>query len=110
MANQGSVSRPVQVFLNTEQFLTVPERSGGGGNKDFFEGNDRGFSRHKSEMCQKIQDAFATLRRNGQGVAFIIVQMSSEALATSYRPFGHSSHPPNRSASPEAGESAVTCK
>ena len=86
MANQDSVSRPIQVFLNTEQFLRVPERRGDGGNKDFFEGNDRGFSRHKSAMRQKIQEASATLRRNGQGVAFIIVQMSSEALAKSYRP------------------------
>ena len=86
MAKQDSVSRPIQVFLNTDQFLTVPERSGGGGNKDFFAGNDRGFSRHKSAMRQKIQDASETLRRNGQGAGFIIVQMSSEALAKSYRP------------------------
>ena len=48
MAKQDSVSRPIQVFLNTDQFLTVPERSGGGGNKDFFAGNNRGFSRYKS--------------------------------------------------------------
>ena len=85
MTKQDSVSRPIQVFLNTEQFLLVPERGGGSGNRDFFEGNDRGFSRHKSAMRQKIQETSATLRRKRQGVAFIIVQMSSEALAKSYR-------------------------
>ena len=88
MAKPDKESRPIQVFLNTEQFLTIPERIRRGGNKDFFEGNDHGFSQHKSEMRQKIQDASSTLRRRGQDVAFIIVQMSSEALAKSYRPLG----------------------
>lgn len=86
MAQQDSVSRPIQVFQNTEQFFSVPERRGGGGRKDFFEGNDSGFSQHKSAMRQKIQDSSPPLPRNGQGVAFIIVQMSNEELARSCRP------------------------
>ena len=71
MAKQDSVSRPIQVFLNTEQFLSVPERGGDGGNKDFFAGNNSGFSRHKSAMRQKIQNASTTLRPKRQDVAFI---------------------------------------
>ena len=88
MAEHDTTSRPIQVFLNTGQFISVREPRQRGGNRDFFAGDDRGFSRHKSAMRQKIQDASATLRQHGQAAGFVIVQMRNEALAKSYRPLG----------------------
>ena len=86
MAEQDTISCPIQVFLNPGQFITVREPRQRGGNRDFFEGDNRRFSRHKSAMRQKIQDASATLRRHSQAAGFVIVQMRNEALAKSYRP------------------------
>ena len=87
MAKHETVSRPIQVFLDIEQFITVPDsRRGGGGNKDFFKGNNRGFEHHKSEMRKKIQNVTETLRRRDQVAGIVIVQMRNDALAKSYRP------------------------
>ena len=86
MAEQESVSRPIQVFLDTGQFISLRESRPGGGNRDFFSGDNPGFSRHKSAMRQRIRDASATLRREGQAAGFVIVQMREAALAKSYRP------------------------
>ena len=86
MADQDVVSRPIQVFLNTGQFISLRETRQRGGNRDFFAGDDRGFSRHKSAIRERIRDASETLRRDGQSAGFIVVQMREEALAKSYRP------------------------
>ena len=86
MAKQESVSRPIQVFLDTGQFISLRESRPGGGNRDFFDGDNPGFSRHKSTMRQRIRDASTTLRRDRQAAGFVIVQMREAALAKSYRP------------------------
>ncbi len=86
MAEQDNVSRPIQVFLDTGQFIALRESRQRGGNRDFFGGDNPGFSRHKSTMRQRIRDASAALRRDGQAAGFVIVQMREAALAKSYRP------------------------
>ena len=86
MAEKDSVSRPIQVFLDTGQFISLRESRQRGGNRDFFAGDDPGFSRHKSTMRQRIRDASETLRSGGQAAGFVIVQMREAALAKSYRP------------------------
>lgn len=86
MAEQDTISRPIQVFLDTEQFITVPERHPGHSNRDFFDGNNHGFSHHKFTMREKIRAASETLRRQNQAAGFVIVQMHNDALAKSYRP------------------------
>ncbi len=86
MAEQNTIPRPVQVFLDTKQFITVPERHSGHSNRDFFNGNNHGFSHHKSAMREKILVVSETLRRQNQAAGFVIVQMHNDALAKSYRP------------------------
>ena len=86
MPEPDTLSRPIQVFLDTGQFITLPEPRQRGGNRDFFDGDNRGFSRHKLAMRRSIQDASATLRRERHKAGFLIVQMREEALAKSYRP------------------------
>lgn len=95
MAEQESVSRPIQVFLDTGQFISLQESRQGGGNRDFFGGDNHGFSRHKSAMRQRIRDASATLRRDGHAAGFVIVQMRKVALAKSYRPLSALFRPTN---------------
>lgn len=86
MTEQNNRSRPIQVFLNTREFINPRESRRGGGNHDFFAGDNSGFSRHKSQMRQKIQGVASELRSANHSAAFLIVQMREEALAKSYRP------------------------
>lgn len=86
--SQEGPGRPIQVFLNTRQFIQVQKKPAGGGNRDFFAGDDRAFARHKQRMQQKVKDAAAALRQEGQAAGFVVVQMREEALAKSYRPIG----------------------
>ncbi|MXY14919.1 MAG: hypothetical protein F4Y53_04450 [Proteobacteria bacterium] len=86
MVEQNNVSRPIQVFLDSGQFISLQESRQGGGNRDFFCGDNPGFTRHKAAVRQQIQDASIALRHNDQTAGFVIVQMREEALAKSYRP------------------------
>ncbi len=86
MADQDPRTRPIQVFLNTRQFITIQQSRRWGGNRDFFKGNDQGFARHRVRMRQKVRDAAEGLRRQGQAAGFVVVQMREEALGKSYRP------------------------
>ena len=86
MAEPGNTPRPIQVFLNTGQFISARKSRQHGGNRDFFGGDNLGFSHHKSAMRQRIQGVCSTLRRDGHAAGFVIVQMRDEALAKSYRP------------------------
>ena len=86
MNEQINPSHPVQVFLNTDQFLTSRTPRQGGGTKDFFADEDEAFEIHKATMRQKIQGASEALRLEDHNAGYVIVQMRNEALAKSYRP------------------------
>lgn len=75
---------PIQVFLDTKQFIADQKAKPRGGNKDFFEDNDAGFARHKIKMQKRIQDTVGELRQEQQPAGFVVVQMSEMALAKSY--------------------------
>lgn len=79
--------RPVQVFMNTEAFISFPpQRSGGGSQRDFFTGDDDGFVRHKEIMKESVAGVSDAIRRRREKVNFVHVQMREEALAKSHRP------------------------
>lgn len=81
--------RPIQVFLDTKRFIELEEpQQFGGGSKDFFEGNNRGFAEHKAMMTRRVTGLAESLRRTKQPGGFIRVQQREEALAKSHRPLG----------------------
>ena len=45
---------PVQVILNTNDFIESWERNPGGSNKDFFENNDVEFIAHKQSIQEQL--------------------------------------------------------
>ncbi len=82
--------RPIQVFLDTKRFIELEEpQPFGGGAKDFFQGNDRGFATHKAEMTARVASVAEGMRRTRQPGGFIKVRQREEALAKSHRPLGH---------------------
>jgi hypothetical protein len=80
-------NNPVQIVLNDESYIRAPEPGRAGPDKDFFEGNDRGFAAHKAAMIRALDDIDKTLANSRFGpVAYVRVRMRSEAIAKSYRP------------------------
>lgn len=81
--------RPIQVFLDTKRFIGAEEpQPFGGGSKDFFKGNNRGFEQHKVQMKSRVQSVAEGMRRSKQPSGFIKVQQREEAMAKSHRPLG----------------------
>ncbi|MDR3727445.1 MAG: S8 family serine peptidase [Terracidiphilus sp.] len=89
MPDQTVDLRPIQVFLDTKRFIEKEEpQQFGGGSKDFFQGNDKGFAAHKAQIKKRIEGVAQSLRRANQPGGFIKVQQREEALAKSHRPLG----------------------
>lgn len=80
-------NNPVQVVLQTNQYMKRPEAGGGGGAKDFFEGRNAEFKRHKSKLLREVEAVQAKLNDPQFGtVGFVKVKLQSAALAKSHRP------------------------
>ncbi|WP_422012763.1 S8 family serine peptidase [Roseateles sp.] len=80
-------NNPVQVVLQTDQYMKRPESGGGGGSKDFFEGRDVDFRKHKSKLLKEVESVRAALSGPQVGaVGFVKVKLQSAALAKSHRP------------------------
>ena len=97
MSDQPPDLRPIQVFLDTRRFIDLEEpQPFGGGSKDFFKDNDRGFREHKLRLRGRIEGVAQSLRRQRQPAGFLKVRQREEALAKSHRPLGHLFSPGNR--------------
>ncbi len=97
MSDRPPDLRPIQVFLDTRRFIELEEpQPFGGGAKDFFKDNDRGFREHKARLKGEITGVAESLRRSNQPAGFIKVRQREEALAKSHRPLGHLFSPGNR--------------
>lgn len=80
-------NHPIQVVLNSDNFLTAREGGGGGSHKDFYHDDPEGFSAHKSEIVQSLTSLGDELLRNeysDTGYAKIILKRSG--WAKSHRP------------------------
>jgi hypothetical protein len=86
MAEPERLTRPIQVFLDTQRLIQTQATGTRGPNKDFFGGDDAGFERHKRRIRRKIADASASLKGQGDPAGFLLVQMREEGLGKSYRP------------------------
>ena len=82
--------RPIQVFLDTKRFIESEEpRPYGGGSKDFFEGNNKGFADHKTRLRTRVENVAKSLRQQKQPGGFIKVRQREGAWAKTHRPTGH---------------------
>ncbi|EZP33975.1 S8 family peptidase [Pseudomonas sp. RIT288] len=80
-------NNPVQVVLQTDQYMKLPEGGGGGGAKDFYEDRDEEFKRHKQQLLKQVESIRTALSRTGpRQVGYVKVRLQSNALAKSHRP------------------------
>ncbi len=90
MARDSAPCYPVQILLNTEHLIARAEpRQRGGGCRDFFERNDRGFKIQKEKVCSSLRRIGDTLQRRDERTGFIRIQVRNEAFAKSHRPTKH---------------------
>lgn len=82
------ITRPIQVFLDTQRLITTPPTKPRGPNRDFFAGDNAGFQRHKAKIKRDIEQASVSLVDDGDVAGFVMVQMRQEGLGKSYRPLG----------------------
>ncbi|KJD36442.1 hypothetical protein PW52_04590 [Tamlana sedimentorum] len=78
---------PVQVILNTNDFIESWERNPGGSNKDFFEDNDLEFIAHKQNIQEQLnQIKSLQIVSSYAPVSYAKVILKQTALAKSHRP------------------------
>lgn len=80
-------NNPVQIVLNDESFLRAPDPKRGGTDKDFFEGRDAAFVKHRDSLLAVLQMIESDVARWPYGpLCYLRVRMRIEAIAKSYRP------------------------
>lgn len=80
---------PVQIVLNSSDFIETWDRQGGGLLKDFYAGQDQEFVDHR----QKIADQLVSLKKSKKSneysdISYAKVILKQSALAKSHRPTG----------------------
>ncbi|HMN42935.1 MAG TPA: S8 family peptidase [Povalibacter sp.] len=80
-------NNPVQVILNTKNYLERPEDNGGGSVKDFFKGRDAEFEAHKTKILGELSEIEKRLKANPDvGVEYAHVVLQGDAWAKTRRP------------------------
>ncbi|AMA56827.1 hypothetical protein BCCGELA001_11610 [Bradyrhizobium sp. CCGE-LA001] len=74
-------------MLNDDRFLRAPDPKRGGNDKDFFEGRDAAFVKHRDGLLAALQRIENDVDRWPYGpLCYLRVRMRIEAIAKSYRP------------------------
>ena len=80
---------PIQIVLNSTDFISIWDRSGGGEHKDFYEGKDRDFIAHQSKLSTQLNSLKdKQLSNKYADVAYAKVILKQSAIAKSHRPTG----------------------
>lgn len=78
---------PVQIVLNTNDFIEALENQGGGPARDFFANNDVDFIEHKSSLQKQLSEIQSMQLVNSYSrVSYAKVTLQQSALAKSHRP------------------------
>lgn len=78
---------PIQIVLNTNDFISAWERPPGGGKKDFYEGNDREFVEHKEKLSAQLSGIKSVINENEMSeISYAKLILKQSALAKSHRP------------------------
>lgn len=78
---------PVQIVLNTNDFIQALDNKGGGPSKDFFAGKDREFVEHRDYIQQQLSEIKSMqLVSSMSRISYAKVTLKQAALAKSHRP------------------------
>lgn len=78
---------PVQIVLNTNDFIEALDHKGGGPSKDFFAGNDSDFAMHRDSLQKQLSEIRSMQLVNSFAkISYAKVTLKQAALAKSHRP------------------------
>ena len=73
--------------MNTENFIAQPDKGGGGGARDYFEGRDAAFVAHQQQLLTDLESVSERIEASpGVGVDYAHVTLQTDAWAKSNRP------------------------
>lgn len=80
---------PVQIVLNSNDFIEAWIKPAGGGNKDFYAGKDSEFVLHKQKISEELSNIKNLLTANEYSeISYAKVVLKPSAIAKSHRPTG----------------------
>lgn len=78
---------PIQIVLNTDNFIESWDRTGGGPNKDFYANNDAEFVQHKQKISSQLSDIKKNQVENEfSEISYAKLVLKQSGLAKSHRP------------------------
>lgn len=79
---------PIQVVLNTDEYICPEQKHGGGGsNTDFYKGIDREFVAHRDSLVRSVTSIGERLVQNPySAIGYMKVRLIRDALAKTHRP------------------------
>lgn len=78
---------PIQVVLNSSNYINVWDRPPGGSKKDFYEGNDIEFVEHKQNLKKQLSTiSERKYNTDFSDIRYVKVKLKTSALAKSHRP------------------------
>lgn len=78
---------PIQIVLNSSDFIQTWDRKGGGPRKDFYADNDKDFVAHRTKLAEQL--AALMPKQNGNkfsDISYAKVTLKQSALAKTHRP------------------------
>ncbi|MFW1744268.1 hypothetical protein [Acinetobacter johnsonii] len=79
-------NNPVQIVLNTQNYVVANNKPPGGGHKDFYAGRDEDFKDHKQNLIDEIQYLKSSKMLKDNEVIYATVELQSAAWAKSHKP------------------------
>lgn len=80
-------NNPLQIVLNANDYQHIPERTGGGAVKDFYQGRDDAFVAHQQRLLTDLdQIGRAMTRGDRPKLAYMHVALNEDAWAKTRRP------------------------
>jgi len=80
-------NNPLQIVLNAKDYQHIPERTGGGAVKDFYQGRDEAFVVHQQKLLTDLDQIGRAMTRGDRPVlAYMHVALNEDAWAKTRRP------------------------
>lgn len=79
-------NNPIQIVLNTSDYIDSPVPEPNGSNKEFYPHKDKAFSEHKNEILKSVRDMKISLENKEFHTLFAHVVLKPAAWAKSHRP------------------------
>lgn len=80
------MNNPVQIILNTQNYVQIVTRPPGGNNTDFFEGRDDEFVSHKEQLDYSLSKILESTIFENEGLIYANISLQENGWAKSHRP------------------------